>query len=171
MNEENMNNVEEQVDLSALGAFSGDKKLSAKAQKAELPRIPTIRVADMPLNERVCGFVVNADDRIPSDSEFAQEDADGNTYSDRLVLQSTSGKQFAIWHTNWTRNQSMSLIEGDYVELEYKGQAEKPLKKGQKPPHIVEFYITDAEGRKVDILARRKAAEAGGRGGMKARAN
>jgi hypothetical protein len=108
--------------------------------------------------------VVNPDDRIPSTSEFAQEDEDGNTYSDRLLLQSTTGQQFGVWHTNWTRNQSLALIEGDYLEMIYRGQAEKPLKKGQKPPHVVDFFITDAEGRKVDVLARRKAAQASGRG-------
>jgi hypothetical protein len=48
MNEEQMNSGEEQaVDLAALGAYSQDAKLSKKVVESKLPRIPTIRVAEM----------------------------------------------------------------------------------------------------------------------------
>lgn len=131
-----------------------DKKLSAEAVEIDpFESIPTV-VPGKPgfeTGRTIAGFFVRTK-RVVSDTFTAGKiDPDtGETYRDLHILRDTASNQmFGIWSVGQLGAAMKGLEAGDYIEIENKGLAEKPLKKGQNPPHLFGFRARGHNGRKV----------------------
>lgn len=68
-----------------------------------------------------------------------KRDENGDKYRMLHVLRDGSGMKFGLWGVGQLDLVLPSLRVGQYIEVEYLGVAEKPLKAGQNPPHLFKF--------------------------------
>lgn len=102
------------------------------------------------VGRKLCGRVVGSK-RIFSDKFTAGKMVNGKMSRMRHILEDKNGQKFVLWGVGALDVIMDRVVAGQYVEIEFKGRAEKPLKAGQTPPYTFGIW-SDAPLRDLDSL-------------------
>lgn len=109
------------------------------------------------VGRKLCGRVVGSK-RIFSDKFQAGKMVDGKMSRMRHILEDVKGNKFVLWGVGALDVIMSRVVPGQYIEIEFKGKAEKPLKPGQSVPYVFGIF-SDTPLRDPDATAEAEAAE------------
>lgn len=107
------------------------------------------------VGRKLCGRVVGSK-RIFSDKFTAGKLVNGKMSRMRHILEDTKGQKFVLWGVGALDVIMDRVVPGQYVEIEFKGRAEKPLKAGQTPPYVFGVF-SDQPLRDLDSMEQEMA--------------
>lgn len=109
------------------------------------------------VGRKLCGRVIGSK-RIFSDKFSAGKMVDGKMSRMRHILEDVKGNKFVLWGVGALDVVMSRVAPGQYIELEFKGKADQPLKAGQSAPYVFGVF-SDAPLRDPDAQMQQEMVE------------